>query len=118
MGMSGGHRGTQGGFLDTMFPTAGDGISSLEEMDARIEETRARGREPHPDMLRRRAELAAQRDPLDAKQADVSRGVGLADERLQRVALAARRRAGQGLSSTFVTGQGVGGQRPPSLLGG
>lgn len=118
MGMSGGHRGAQGGFLDAMFPTASDDVSSLEEIDARIAETRARGREPHPDMLRRRAELAAQREPLDASQADAARGVGLADERLQRVALAARRRTGQGLSSTFVTGQGVGGQRPPSLLGG
>lgn len=62
------------------------------------------------------AKAAADMDALLKRRNATS--VDLSDARLQQVALAARRRTGQGLSSTFVTGQGVGGQRPPSLLGG
>jgi len=58
------------------------------------------------------ARLQREQDALLAKRNASS--VDLSDSRLQQVALAARRRTGRGLSSTFVSGQGVGG----SLLGG
>jgi len=92
----------------------GADVTTVEEMEERIREAREGGRQPLPWMVARLAELKAQRAPIDSKQAEASKLVDLSDSRLQQVALAARRRTGRGLSSTFVSGQGVGG----SLLGG